>query len=75
MKKDGGSAFPSSVVVTDAGISYEGMSLRDYFASSAMQGLLASPTDPWNTEGPITNKQIAKLAYHIADAMLKERDE
>jgi hypothetical protein len=38
-----------------------GMSMRDYFASAALSGLSA-------TEGDA--KQIASLAYEIADAML-----
>jgi hypothetical protein len=44
-----------------------GMTLRDYFAGQAMQGLLASycPT--------ITNSEMAQSAYRIADAMLEER--
>lgn len=46
----------------------EGMTLRDYFAAKAMQGICAS--------GPsigTTNKVIATEAYQIADAMLEAR--
>lgn len=43
-----------------------GMSLRDYFAAAAMQGICAS--------GPmITDDVIALEAYSIADAMIKAR--
>ena len=56
----GGPAFPSPYDDD------EGMTLRDYFAAKAMQGLLASTT--------ISNGMvIAKDAYLLADAMLKAR--
>ena len=45
-----------------------GMTLRDYFAAKAMQGLLTS-TDC--SDAAI----IIKDAYKIADAMLKEREQ
>lgn len=41
-KNDGGPAFPSAGLVTPAGIAFEGMSLRDWFAGQALAGLLAS---------------------------------
>ena len=47
-----------------------GMTLRDYFAAKAMQGLLA------NAGGPIQASCVedaADFAWHIADAMLKAR--
>jgi hypothetical protein len=43
-----------------------GMSLRDYFAAKAMQGLLAS-----DVYAPMDS--FATRAYAIADAMLKAR--
>lgn len=46
-----------------------GMSLRDYFAAKALQGICASsPDSSW------TNERLAAEAYGLADAMLKERD-
>jgi hypothetical protein len=45
-----------------------GMTLRDYFASAAMQGMVASPTIPW------TYQEVAKNAYVQADGMLAERN-
>ena len=46
----------------------EGMTLRDYFAAKAMQGMLGSN---WN---PLTDRAlIAEMAYKVADAMLTER--
>lgn len=45
-----------------------GMTLRDYFAAKAMQGLMASPSDPASLE------IAAEWSYKVADAMLKERE-
>jgi hypothetical protein len=63
----GGPAFPCEGIVTSNGILYEGMSLRDYFAAKAMQGLLADPTIKAEPE------EFAYEAYNMADAMLKAR--
>lgn len=49
---------------------YCGMTLRDYFAAKAMQGLIAS-----NTNAIFDPKIVAESAYAIANAMLKEREE
>lgn len=43
-----------------------GMSLRDYFAAKALQGLLAEADCFWDDAAP--------LAYQYADAMLKARE-
>ena len=45
-----------------------GMTLRDYFAAKAMQGLLASEVN-----APL--KTFAKQAYTMADAMMETRNE
>lgn len=52
-------------------LDYEGMSLRDYFAGKAMEGLLANPreTEMQDVCG------IVKSAYETADAMLAQREE
>lgn len=52
-----------------------GMSLRDYFAAQAMQGLLAGL---WHSKErkvlPTTgNRMLVEDAYEIADAMLWQR--
>jgi len=45
-----------------------GMTLRDYFAAKALQGICASGPDPsW------TNARLAAEAYDLADAMLQVR--
>ncbi len=46
----------------------KGMSLRDYFAAKAMQGLYASS---YYKESYAT---ISEMAYKQADAMMKERE-
>jgi hypothetical protein len=87
------SAFPRTVTdwnpdsekreVTSEG----GMSLRDYFAAKAMQGLIAEPVEhgrtsfsAWITEDFTSTKdtkrpdRLATAAYRMADAMLKARN-
>lgn len=59
MGSDGGPAFPNEHT--------SGMSLRDYFAAKAMQGILST-----NKEAEAIN--LAENAYFMADAMLKERE-
>lgn len=70
---DGGPAFPAP----EAGrqhfsdpAAYIGMSLRDYFAAKAVQGLLAQSMGTAFGSDPI---YAAQHAYTTADAMLKER--
>lgn len=67
----GGPAFP---VHPDIGTQepHAGMTLRDYFAAKAMQGMFASDTDDWNEQGDWTSR--AESAYEMADAMLKARE-
>lgn len=63
---DGGAAFP--IVHPDGlGVQYYGMSLRDYFAAKAMQGMISQDV------AFVYGKDVAACAYEIADAMLKER--
>ena len=60
---NGGPAFPSTI--TDDSLHVGGMSLRDYFAAKAMQGLIAG--------GSTDRHQIAQAAYSVSDAMINER--
>ena len=71
MKDNGGSAFPSHGSMGE--VSNEGMTLRDYFAAKAMQGILAGPC---SREGVISKEwlDVPKFAYDIADEMLKARE-
>lgn len=48
------------------------VSLRDYFAAKAMQGISTSLTLNWNDQLAET---VATKAYLIADAMLKAREQ
>ena len=63
----GGPAFPQHGfdIVAERFTSQNGMTLRDYFAAKAMQGL----TQKYSHEG-----DISRNAYKIADAMLKARE-
>ena len=76
----GGPAFPGFDYIDQHGKKNpEGMTLRDYFAAKAMQGLMAGrwkadmhgiPYDAYRADAD----EWAKSAYHFADAMLKARD-
>ena len=46
-----------------------GMSLRDYFAAAALQGIVSNP----DNSGSFDN--IAKEAYRFADTMIEKRQE
>jgi len=74
MNNTGGPAFPhvADLVqhspnggITTKPITSNGMTLRDYFAGQAMQGILFEGLDEIET---------AKNAYAMADAMLKARE-
>ena len=68
MTNTGGSAFP----VMDMKVTKEGMTLRDYFAAKAMQGLIAQ------SAGTALGSRVeiaAEYAYAAADAMLKAREQ
>lgn len=49
---------------------HPGMTLRDYFAVAALQGMLAE-----NGGGAMHNKELASVAYDIADEMLIARQD
>ena len=71
-KNDGGTAFPVLHWINGESTgAEEGMTLRDYFAAKAMQGLLElAPQDKQQW----TNDLAAETAYAMADAMLKARE-
>lgn len=67
---DGGNAFPIPGLQNDE--SFNGMSLRDYFAAKALDTVSAySPEDvaTWSAA------DFARHAYETADAMLSARKE
>lgn len=72
-KQDGGPAFPQiKWERDDDGNLYpdekHGMTLRDYFAAKAMQGMCS-----WGAHDE--RRDVASEAYFIADEMLKAREE
>ena len=66
----GGPAFPAPAGVSH--ITEQGMTLRDYAAIKAMQGILASNTEHEHEDAHIFDA-IAEASYKQADAMLKAR--
>ena len=62
--------FVGEVIKPGWKVQYRGMTIRDYFASAAMQGVLSNGNTKFN-EGWMTG--LAKGAYEIADAMLEAR--
>ena len=72
---DGGPAFPCEEQIRCNGEvcdirKFTGMTLRDYFAAAAVQGLLASiqPNQLWS------GNDVAVTCYRTADAMLKAKE-
>jgi hypothetical protein len=83
MNKNGGLAFPYSFVTQARGGSpteiqnHSGMTLRDYFAGQALNGVLASENPQYHYMCASNKKHTqsaARKAYEMADAMLAERE-
>ena len=81
-KDDGGPAFPNTAKPMTGEVTEWGMSLRDWFAGKALEGLLANPGGPIQANGMSgwgwTNcdqKNVADAAWGIADDMLAARKE
>lgn len=72
---DGGPAFPVAGMtgLPNGEVVYgeNGMTLRDYFAAKAMQGMLADL--PKTLYGLDWQTKVTESSYEIADAMLKAR--
>jgi hypothetical protein len=68
MIKQGTPAFPCDLTMYDkeVQVQMQGMTLRDYFAAKAMQGIF-----------PLcqTNQSAAEECYKVADAMMKAREQ
>jgi hypothetical protein len=73
MDKDtGGPAFPTPT----HNLQNDGMTLRDYFAAKAMQGLISCPDwreNAGDEVGMDASDFTASVAYMMADAMIKTR--
>lgn len=80
-KPDGGQAFPVTHTLpgyVDGELKpgfhgKEGMSLRDYIASKAMQGMMSDPNWGSPERSPYI-EALARQAYMVADAMIAERE-
>lgn len=74
MSNTGGPAFPTENEHQSGNQlwHYEGMTLRDYFAAKAMQGLFARDR---NRKLVVNAEENARTAYDWADAMLKAREQ
>jgi hypothetical protein len=55
-------AFPNNFTIEK----YQGLTIRDYFAAKALQGLLASEVND-------SMQEFISRSYKIADAMMEER--
>lgn len=66
---DGGAAFPRPGFTSNETESQEGMTLRDYFAGQAVAHIMAMHY------GDAPDREIAKMAYEVADAMIAARGE
>ena len=65
----GGPAFPSAVLFDQAIVEKDGMTLRDWFAGMAMQGMLSNP----DFNGA-SDASVAGFAFRQADAMIEGRE-
>lgn len=68
-KETGGPAFPTNTGLGNH--QAEGMTLRDYFASQALQGMLANQHPYVQSD----EHMFARDAYTLADAMLEAREQ
>jgi hypothetical protein len=76
-------AFPTGIITDGKGKiigGSNGMTLRDYFAAKAMQGMFVTAID-WIPTGKKADEESLKIykdlafdAYAMADAMLKARE-
>lgn len=72
IKNTGGAAFPrvggpGSITAYPHEVHQTGMTLRDYLAAKALQGMLTNSTEGGN------ELEYAVTAYRFADAMLEAR--
>ena len=68
---DGGPAFPTLFIEPNYGSGYAGMTMRDYFAAAALQGILSNHQECSNFD---SGKERAEYCYIVANAMLKARE-
>ena len=64
--RNSGPAFPQAIRYKEGGVhSWNGMTMRDYFAGQALVGILSN--EGWS-------KDIAQMAYAVAEEMLVARE-
>ncbi len=67
---DGGAAFPAIMIGHD-----KGMTLRDFFAAKAMQGIFVNiGRNGFDIDSSNSLERAAEKAYKMADEMLKARE-
>jgi hypothetical protein len=70
--------IPTAFPWTHDNVTCTGMTLRDYFAAKAMQGLLTIPAETLSESKTDKHERldsyVSYLAYTMADAMLKARE-
>jgi hypothetical protein len=74
---DGGPAFPLQSIGPEFQPGYSGMTLRDYFAAAALQGILSGAdrsTVKYLENMRYPAGEMSSAAYNIADAMLKAKE-
>ena len=79
---EGGPAFPFREQDGEGGYErFPGMSLRDYFAAAALQGLMGNSGGPWQANPSsgtgwcnCSAEDVASVAYDLADAMIAARE-
>ncbi len=81
---DGGPAFPTAATATTHGFyqdgqpcmthygSRSGITVRDYFAAAALQGIISDASVPASSKKD--GELVSRSAYEYADAMLKARE-
>jgi len=69
-KPENPTAFPTTKPLDGWGDPNKGMTLRDYFANSAMQSFVKV----WYEDAKNNPDSIAIKSYRIADEMLKQRE-
>jgi hypothetical protein len=74
---DGGPAFPMGYHPEGNSADHFGMTIRDYFAAAALQGILSGAdrsTVKYLENMRYPAGEMSSAAYNIADAMLKARE-
>jgi len=61
--------------INDGGLAVDGITMRDWFAGMALQGVLYMVIHKMHDLHPNGPSGLAKECYEIADAMIKARGE